>query len=72
MGHFSVHYASTGSHELQIAWADSAFVSGEIFMIYTAREKVGDGLLASVRVVGESSVFANGEMVQHEKRAEVA
>lgn len=61
-----------GTYKLKVAWTDCAFVPREIFMVDSAFEKVRDGLLATVGVVGKACAGRNAEVVEHEKRGEVA
>ena len=67
-----MHNAATGRHELEIALLDSAFVACEVFVVDGARQEVCDGLLPTVRMVGEASARRNGEVVEHEEGREVA
>lgn len=64
--------ATAGSHELKIASIDSAFVTGEVFVVDGAAEEVSDCFLAAVWVIREASARSNGEVVEHEEWAEVA
>lgn len=67
-----MHDAAAGGHELQVAWANGAFVPGKIFVVDATGEQVGDCFLAAVGVVRETCAAADGEVIQHEEGAEVA
>jgi len=70
--HLGVHDAAAGGHELQVAGPDGAAVAGKVLVVDAARQQVRDGLLAAVRMVREACPRADGEVVEHQERAEVA
>ena len=65
--HLRVHYPPSGCHELQVAGADGALVSGEVFMVDRAGEEVGYCFLPAMGVVGESGTRVDREVVEHEE-----
>lgn len=70
--HLGVHDPPPGRHELQVARPDGALVAGEVLVVEPALEQVRDRLLAPVRVVRETRARRDGEVVEHQKRREVA
>jgi len=71
MGHLGVYDSTAGCHELEVAGVDGAFVAGEVFVVDGAAEEVGYCFLAAVGVVWETCAGGDGEVVEHEERAEV-
>lgn len=49
-----MHDTSSRSHPLKIPWTNHALVALEILMVESPLLHIGDGLKATVRVVGEA------------------
>ena len=50
LGHFLMHDPPARGHPLHIASAERAFISKAIAVFHTAREHIGDGFNAAVRM----------------------
>ncbi|EWS60259.1 hypothetical protein Y695_04582 [Hydrogenophaga sp. T4] len=69
-------HAFAGRHPLHAAVLQQAFVTRAIAVQHAARDHVGDGLEAAVRVVGETGDVVVGvvaaEGIEHQERVEPA
>lgn len=60
------------TYKLKVTRTDCALVPREILMVDSSLEKIGDGLLTTVRVVGKARAGGDAKVVEHEERGEVA
>jgi len=59
-------------HELQIASLNCPFMPSKVLVVNSTGKKVGDSLLASVRMIGKPSAWSDAKVVQHEEWCKVA
>lgn len=69
--HLCVHDALARGHPLDVAFADDARISFEVFVVHFPRQHVSNRLEAPVRVVWEPSWKAHIEQVQHQEWIQV-
>ena len=67
-----MHDPPACGHELQVPSFDRPRVAGKVFVVDGAFEKVCDGLLPAVRVVGETSAWRDVEVVERDEGGEVS
>jgi hypothetical protein len=73
--HLGMHHASAGSHPLHVARPQTAGVAVRVTMLHLARDHVGNGLEAAMRMVGSALGLARREfhrphLVEQQERIE--
>ena len=73
-GHFAVHQATPGGHPLHAAVLQQAFAAATVLVAHAARDHVGHGFKAAVRVVRKPGAVVLGvvarKVVEHQKGIE--
>jgi hypothetical protein len=57
---------------LEVTGGESTPVASKILMIHATLEEICDSLLATMRMIRETSTRLHGEVIEHEKRRKVA
>ena len=73
--HLLMHDAASGGHPLDVARAEVAAIAEAVAMLHLAREHIGDGLDAAVRMPGEAGQIVVRvlvpEIVEEQERIEL-
>jgi len=74
-GHFGMHDAASGGHPLHRARLEQADIALVVAVAHAAREHVGHGFEAAMRMVGKAREIGlrivRAEFVEHQKRVEI-